>query len=699
MKFEDLEIKSFYDSRKIDVFNEFFNTILPHSKFYRRFGGIFSAKRFALIAEGLQEFIKENNGTMELAIIPSFSDEDRKILLGGVAVDDIITKNWIEDLSKIKEKILEDHVKAICWLIANDYLTIKVILPEHEDGTLFTESELRRLAVFRKEIGIFYNRDDDTMLSFHGIIDRDDPEIGELYSLDVSRYWVDTERERINADHEDFTTYWNDGIFQIGTIRGRVIPLSKELKSYFVKIAPKTKSEIPDLKKLPVLRKYQADAISDWLNNGGRGIFEMATGTGKTFTAIGGIKKIQDREGKILVVIAAPYKNLLDQWRRELSKWYIDSIILESGKWRQTLRDEISYMNRLSEDKISVLIASHDLLTNAEFVRQIEKCTIPLVLVADEAHHLGTFGRQQGLSKNYTYRLALSATITRYFDDDGTAILRNYFKGSSGKSTIIEYSLEKAIADKQLCGYNYYPFFVDLSQDEVKSYRKLTHKAAILLNSKNPDDKRKGESIIKNRSNIVKNAASKIDCFKEIITQVNKLKHLLIFCTERQFDDLDEILSNPSKHCGIDRSIIFRKITYDNPSDKKDRTRILNDFASEDWDILLSNRVLDEGLDIPQARRCIIMASTGNPTQFIQRRGRVLRMYSEPYRDGSRKTHADIFDVLVKPQIHDLEGDALRLETSIVKSQLNRIRQMGQLALNQDHCLEKIQEFTKGLPL
>ena len=485
----------------------------------------------------------------------------------------------------------------------------------------------------------------------------------------------------------------------MGVIRGRVAPLSKKLEDYFVKIAPQNKSEIPDLKKLPVLRKYQTDAISRWLENGGRGIFEMATGTGKTFTAIGAIKKIQYKEGKILVVIAAPYSNLLSQWKNELSKWYIDSVILESGTWKQTLRDEISYMNRLKEEKISVLITSHDLLTNAEFVTQIEKCTTPMILVADEAHRLGTLSRQQGLSNNYTYRLALSATIARYFDDDGTEALRNYFKGDSGKSTIIEYSLEKAISDKMLCGYNYYPFFVDLNQDEVESYRSLTRRAAILLNSKKPEDRKKGEDKIKERARIIKNAANKIDCFKEIIVQVDKLKHLLIFCSEKQFDDLDYILNNPEETCGTDRNISFRKITYNNPRNKKDRVRILNDFTSENWDILLSNQVLDEGLDIPQAKRCIIMASTGNPTQFIQRRGRVLRTYSEPYKDGTKKTHADIFDVLVKPQIHDLDGDALRLETSIVKSQLSRIRQMSQLALNQDYCMKKIQEFTERIPL
>ena len=113
MLFKDLEIKPSYDSRKTDVFNEFFNTVLPNSKYYRRFGGIFSAKRFALTAEGLQNFIHENNGMMELAIIPGFSEDDREALLKGTSIDDIISKNWIDDLSKIKEKFLEDHTKAI----------------------------------------------------------------------------------------------------------------------------------------------------------------------------------------------------------------------------------------------------------------------------------------------------------------------------------------------------------------------------------------------------------------------------------------------------------------------------------------------------------------------------------------------------------------------------------------------------------
>ena len=697
MLFKDLEIKPTYDSRKTDVFNDFFNPILSNSKYYRRFGGIFSTKRFALVAEGLQDFIKENNGTMELAIIPKFSDEDKKALLEGTDIDDLITKNWIQDLSQIKDKILENHTKAISWMIANDYLTIKIILPENDQGMPLTESELNETSIFRKEIGIFYNKDDSAPLSFHGIIDRDDSQVGELYSLDVSRDWIDSEKDQISSDHEDFVNYWNEDVFQLGDITCKVKHLSKNLVNYFKENAPKTKSDIPELRKLPILRDYQIQAIEAWFENDKRGIFEMATGTGKTFTAIGGIKRIQDKEQQVLIIIAVPYRNLIDQWKQELSKWFIKSTILESGKWQQILRDEVSHLNHSSDKESSILITSHDLFSNKNFVEQIEKCKIPTMLIVDEAHHVGTPVERRGLSKNYHYKMALSATIERYFDADGTDILRDYFKGPSNKSTVFEYTLQKAIHDGLLCGYNYYPFFIELTDEELVKYQAFTYQAARLLNSKYKEDREKGEIIIQRRAKIIRDAGNKTKCIKQILQEIPKLQHMLIFCSENQFANVDEILSNPSKHCGIDKSLSFRKITYDNPSDKRERIKILNDFAIGDWNILLSNRVLDEGMDIPQARTCIVMASTGNPTQFIQRRGRVLRTYADQYPDGSHKTHADIFDILVKPQLSDLDDLSIKLETSIVKSQMNRIKQMSELAINRDYCEDKIKEFTAEL--
>ena len=700
MLFEELDIKSSYDSRKTDVYNEFFNSVLPQSNYYRRFAGFFSAKRFSLIAEGLQEFIKENNGKMELVIIPIISEEDKDAIVNGAITADIITKNWINDLSKIKEKILEDHTKALSWMIANKFLEIKLALPEHDDGTPFSESELKGHAIFQREIGIFYNIDDDKPISFHGIIDREDSEVGELYAIDVSRYWFDSEVEKIDADHDEFLNFWNNDVYTIGLIKCRILPISKELEEYFKKIAPKTKSEIPRLKKLPILHNYQDSAVNAWIKNDTKGIFEMATGTGKTFTAIGCIKKAQSENNKILIIIAGPYRNLLDQWKRELYKWDVESSILESGTWNQTLRDEISYLNKFNNNIMSVFITSHSLFSDDGFVEQIEKCKIPTMLIVDEAHHVGTSIVQNGLSKHYKYRLALSATIERYFDQDGTDVLRKYFEGPTGKSTVASYSLGAAIIDNRLCRYNYYPFFVELDDEEFLEYRKLTYQAVRLLHSRDAEKRKKGEKIIMMRAKIVRDAANKIDMFKEILSRISsEIKHMLIFCSEKQFDDVEEILDKPDAYEIAKDSVLYKRITHDNPKNPKDRIKILNDFANEDWNVIVSNRVLDEGMDVPQAKRCIILASTGNPTQFIQRRGRVLRLYGETYRDGSKKDHADIYDILVKPQLNGFEDpNSIKLEIGMIRSQLSRIKQMSELALNKTDCTDKIKKFTYDMP-
>ena len=698
MKFEDLDIKSVYDSQRISVHDEFFNKILPHCGLYRRFGGIFSARRFSLTAEGLQDFIKENNGIMELAIIPIISESDKKALLQGISIDNIITRNWIRDLSEIKEKFIQDHTMALSWMIANQFLTVKLVLPQHRDGSFMTADELSRHPILHREIGIFYNMEDQKPVSFHGIIDRENTELGEFYSIDVSRSWIGDEMDRIEKDHEEFSNFWDNEICEFGNIQFQIKPLTVELESYFEQIAPKTKEKIPLLRKPPGLRPYQKKAVSKWVENGCRGIFEMATGTGKTFTGIGCIKAIQSQEECLLVVIAVPYSNLIGQWKEELDKWLLPSTALDSGEWGQILRDEIHFLNTANKKCISILITSHDLLKDEKFAYQIKLARIPTMLIADEAHHLGTHSSQCGLSQNYSYRLALSATIDRYFDGDGTLYLRNYF-GQNNRSTVFEFSLKKAIDEGMLCRYYYYPTFIGLNKDELTGYRNLTRKAAMLLNSKNPKDRIHGEYILQKRARIVRDAENKHSCFKEILGAMNCLSRLLIFCSEKQFDWIEDILDDLPKYCGIEKSVLFRRITYNNPPKVKDRIKILREFADEEWDVLLSNRVLDEGMDIPQAQNCVVLASTGNPTQFVQRRGRVMRIYDDVYKDGAKKKFARIYDVLVKPQIDNLrDPDAIKLEISMIRSQLRRLESMGELAINNDECAKKISEFTYGLP-
>lgn len=697
MKFEELDIKATYDSRRTSVYDEFFNKVLPNSSLYKRFAGFFSAKRFALTAEGLQEFIKENNGMMELVMIPSFTTEETDAILKGISADEIITKNWIRDLSEIKEKFVEDHAKALSWMIANQYLTIKLLVPYNKDGKIIPIPELNQHSLLHKEIGIMYDKETQKPISFHGLIDRDSGESDEIYAIDVFRDWKDNEHEKIESDFAEFSDYWKDAEIEINEIKFKKIPLGPQLEQFFNDYAPKSKAEI-NLKKPPILRDYQKIAISNWIENNFRGIFEMATGTGKTFTAIGSLKKVEEKEEKLLVVITVPYNHLIQQWESELLRWNIKSKTLDESTWRITLRDEVRTLNYSTSKSMSVVIVSHVLFKDENFVKQIEKSKVANMVIVDEAHHIGTETSIEALSPNYHYRLALSATINRYYDDDGTEEIKKFF-GNNGTSTVFEFTLEKAIKEGKLCSYYYYPYFIELNAEEEDQYRELSYKLAKYLHSKDPGVRKMAEPLLNKRAKIIRDAENKKFCFEDILKDMKSYSRLLIFCSENQFKSTLESLDNFQKITGVDKSLMYRKITYDDPKSKSDRVRILKEFADEKWDMILANKVLDEGMDIPQAQNSIILASTGNPTTFVQRRGRVLRIYDDTYKDGTKKEFATIYDVLVKPVIISTsDPEIIKTEISMIRSQLERIKDMSRLAINKEQCEDKIKEFTYGLP-
>lgn len=707
MKFEDLDIKQEYDSRNNFVYGDFFNKILPYCNHYCRFGGVFSGQKFVQCAEGLQDFIKENNGTMELVLIPDFSEDDKEAFTEE-SKKKIITKKWKVELEQIEDSFKKDHIKALAWMITYRKLVVKLILPQDENGKPLTKKELEGNDILT-EVGVFFNKDDpDDFLSFTGYVDS---EKGDVIRITTSRPWKKNETSQIEDDYQRFNSLWQENdTCKIGGITCKIEPLTDDLIEYFEQIAPKLKEEIPEQKKLPQLHPYQEDAVTKWYDNGGIGIFEMATGTGKTYTGIGCIKKLQELHEKLVVVIAAPYTNLVDQWQKELNDWYIPSIKLEKG-WTKRIRNEINSINQTSENRLIVFICSHAKFARNELLDEIKFCNVPTMLIVDEAHHVGagnsipdddgviaTEGSRKGLSKTlYQYRLGLSATIDRYYDDDGTDFLLDCFKGTKGISKVKILDLKEAIEKKFLCEYDYHIDFVELTADERDEYQQLTYKAMKYIRSKDPKMKTIGDSIMIKRSKIIRDAKQKMGVFIDIMKRISEVKHLLVFCSEKQYDELDEILNNSPEKLGYENPS-YRKITYDNPKDKRKRIKILRDFADEDYKLILSNKVLDEGMDVPEARRCIVLASTGNPTQFIQRRGRVLRQFRDKYKDGTRKDFAEIYDILVKPNIEGMNPDAVKLEIGIIRQQLKKITEMSELARNKSECLEKIIEFKNKLP-
>ena len=676
MNFRDIELKSEYDSISDDVYDEFFNKVLKCSRKYNRIGGKFTSKNFAACAAGLQEFI-QNDGNMKLVLLPEFNAEDVDSINKGIKNShDVISECWIRDFSEVQEKFIEDHTKALAWMLANDHLEIKIVVPVDSNGAILSGIKLDDSQLFKRKTGIFWDGDNKA-ISFSGNIDFDDKMFGEYHHFRVYRDWGDGERKFLDKDYEEFNKYWDGQLIETD-IRLKVIPLPEAIRSNLIEIAPKSKSEIR-LQNIPRLRPYQKTAIRNWKENDYRGVFEMATGTGKTFAAIGCIKELQKKQETLQVVIVCPFDNIERQWKQELAKWEFDSTVTSrDAKWAQRMNDKIASLETKNR-KISIIITTYKTFCTDKFINIVENCNVPLLLISDEVHNAGASVYNSGLTNAYNYRLGLSATLERYFDPDGTASLQRFFG-----DTVYTLDLQNAIEKKFLVGYYYHPMYVDLNEEEYEKYSSYTKRIARLWNSKKPGDREQLELVLINRSRVILNAESKIARFKNWVQEYkDDIEYALIYCSEKQMDVVKKTLD---KH-----AIINREITHKNPSDPIMRAEIIKKFSKGLFNAIVANRVLDEGADIPSAKNCIMLASTGNPKQFIQRRGRVLRKFKDAYPDGSKKENAIIYDLIVIPNIsEDYTDDEIRIERQIVTSQIKRLEEMASMAINHESCLEEI---------
>ena len=682
MNFKNLELKSDYDSLTDNVYDEFFNKVLKSTKMYYRMGGGFSSKNFALCAEGLQEFI-QNDGIMKLVLMPEFNERDADSINNGVKnTDEVISECWIREFYEIREKFVQDHTKALAWMLANGNLEIRIVVPVNHNGSVISYTTLQRSQIFKQTTGIFWDEDNNTV-SFSGNVNFDDELLGEYYRFRVYRGADVSENKYLEKDFEEFEQYW-EGRESHGEISWKTIPLPDAVKRNLIKIAPKSKSEIK-LTNIPRLRQYQKEAVRNWIENDNQGIFEMATGTGKTFTAIGCIDKIKKSNKKMLVIIVCPFDNLERQWQKELKKWGFDSSVTSGNpKWHQNMRDKIASLKTVKSKNFFILITTYATFSSDKFVKTIERSDITTMLIADEVHNAGSPRNSLGLSNAYSYKLGLSATLERYFDPDGTQMLERFFG-----NTVYTLDLATAIQKEFLVNYYYYPIYVDLNDEEYEQYEMWTRLIARLWDSKSRQDREQLEKILLKRALIIRDAENKLKKFAEWVGEhSDDTKYSLMYCSENQIHSVKSTLNK--------NGIINREITANNPSDPKQRADILNKFSSGHYNAIVANRVLDEGADIPAAKNCIMLASTGNPKQFIQRRGRVLRKFHGTYDDKSKKDYANIYDILIIPDISPgYTEDVIRTERQIVSSQIKRQEEMARLALNSNSCMAEIENIKK----
>ena len=698
MNLKALALKKAYSSDSDDFLYDFYIPALQASVEYRRLAGFFSSKSLAIAARGILGLIK-NEGTMKLIISPIISKTDLNTILKFENHEKYIENKMLEELDKLEDDFVRDHVFALGWMIANKRLEIKVAVAYNNNGEPLGSEDVQRSGLFHQKVGILKDSDGNT-ISFSGSVNETAMGwLGNVEEFKVFRSWHFSEEEYVNADISKFNRFWNNQSQKV-----KVMDVPYAVKEKLIRIAPTDIEKInldkwnKTTSKKIKLFSHQEKAIESWIKNDKKGIFEMATGTGKTFTALGCLDKISESSLGLLVVITCPYQHLVQQWRREIDKFGIKHdklIIADSPSWRNTLTNSMIDIS-LGYEKLVIIIAAHPTFSSDDFIKIIKynKNGINIFLIADEVHSIGAEKRSRGLIDEYNFRLGLSATPKRAFDTFGTMLLYNYFG-----EVVFEFGLEKAIntinpatGSTYLTPYRYVPKFVSLTIEELEEYVSKTRAIAMKFNNAKSKEEKENflETLLFARADIIKNAVEKYSVLEEIFDDINSsLKWALIYCSPQQMNNVMEIINK--------RGFLAHRFTMaedSNPSKRyngiSERDFILQKFGEGKYQVLVAMKCLDEGVDVPPAKIAILMSSSTNPREYIQRIGRIIRRYPG-------KNEASIYDIVVVPSLDSIPPELFEIENKIFDKELMRCENIGQYAINNADVLKLIYDVKNRL--
>ena len=685
MSLRDIQIDSEYRTLSCDMANDFYIPMLGEAILYKRAVGFFSSSALAAISAGIYE-LYENGGKIQLIASPRLSLEDIEAINDGYQKREEIIKGALKrELEDCTDFCQQNRLNLLATLIAKGILDIRIAVTIGKKG----------IGMYHEKMGLIEDIEGN-IVAFSGSMNETDTAIHDNYeAIDVFCSWISTDNKRVERKNQAFTKMW-DGLdenicvmkfpeiekefiekYQMGDIDAK--SLKEGWAAYHVK--PTFGLVKPEWLNL---YDYQQEAIKKWQANDYCGIFDMATGTGKTLTALGAVAELCKNVKRLAVIIVCPYQHLVEQWVEDIRAFGANPIIGYSGSSYTNYKRELK--NRIFNFNYKITDFFCFITTNASFMSkaingEIRKLTQDTILVVDEAHNFGAKNLQNTLQLDFTYRLALSATLERQGDEDGTTVLKNFFGNKC-----IEYGLERAIAEKKLTPYYYYPVIVYLTDAELDKYQLYTSK--IIQNIV----KRKDKTIVTNlakefmlkRARLVAGASEKIEKLREMANDFKNEKNMLIYCGATNVQGHDNCSGDDIRQIDyISRMLNFdfgmRTAQFTSREDSKERKRRLEEFQNGEIQALIAIKCLDEGVNVPAIKTAYILASTTNPKEYIQRRGRVLRLYPG-------KEAAYIYDFITLPRelttVENTSSELAKSERALVVKEIRRMREFCHIALN-----------------
>lgn len=669
MTLKDHTYKAYYSKAVDDIANDFYLPSLAVSKRYDRATGYFGSTVYLLSWSKLKEFV-EGGGHMRIICSPYLTEQDQSAIQEGTSslsspeLHDKLFKEFIEIFSR---DTLSSPERVLACLISNGVIEIRIATGKDDPNRLFHD-----------KVGIFY--DDYSAVGFRGSINETFKGIsddGNFESFDVFTSWGDTNDIcRLKGIENEFNKIWNNEndkiqTFEIPDSIKDLISSHAKKESHWTEALEEVKATINKAEQWSAdkrksgrkPRKHQLNALELWDKTGRRGIFEHATGSGKTFSAMCAIRKELEIGHPVLVLV--PSVGLLDQWRKEIAET-IDGIDINyllcgggNNQWKEgSILNTYSRPHKPTLKRI--IIATMVTAASEEFRAKLVQSQ-ELFIVADEVHRTGSSGNRKLFSIESGARLGLSATPRRYGDPEGTLAILDYFGG------IIQppYTLKNAIDDNNLCKYFYHPNIVRLTEEEQKLWDDISQTISTTYarlvgtaDSLSILDNDRFKTLLLKRARIVKNAKNKVELAKKILLEnYTKGSRWIVYC-DNQGQMYEVLKSLEGTH--------IRAYEYHSELEKERKTETLKYFESIGG-VVVSIKCLDEGIDIPATTHALILASSQNPREFIQRRGRVLRK-------SSNKNFAFLYDAIVIPS-NFAKTDK---QDRIVETELTRAIQFGE---------------------
>lgn len=615
--FEDLRFKLQYRSSHDNLFENFYKPCLNNAIKYDRASGYFTSESLKLLAEGLDVFLY-NGGQIRIVANPNLSQEDiEAIEKGHAARESVIERRLLKEVELSYKTIEDDTLNVLSWLIYREQLDIKIA---------FTTNG----SIYHEKFGVFTDQNNNS-IAFSGSANETYNGLSQNFEkIDV--YSNDQDKHRIDNAIEDFEKLWSNETNELRvinlpeTIRKKMI----EYKSSIPPLAIKNKESESNERKIEP-REYQKEAINSWQTAGYKGILEMATGTGKTITSLLAAKAYNETVKSCVTVIVVPFQHLVNQWEKDIDFILGTDVVKCMGSqssWINKTKEMVQEYN-LGLINQFVVVTTYKTATSAHFKNLFRKLNNSAMLITDECHYITFKGFKDFPFEKFNARLGLSATPDRWWDEEGTS----YMKKSVGE-VVYEYTLDQAISNEKLTKYDYYPHIVEFNESEMQEYNKITQLIINNLNKEDADTKEKLEVLFRKRSNLINKANNKINVFLQDFKtkDLSKITHTLVYCAP---GDIEMIVKSIS-----DLGVKVSKFNSDVKN--KDREKLLTMFEQAQIQVLVAIKCLDEGVDVPATKTAYFLASTSNPREFVQRRGRILRKHKG-------KTFAVIHDYIVLP--------------------------------------------------